>query len=251
MKVSIITISFNSAETIAETLQSVASQTYPDIEYILVDGGSTDDTKSIIESFKPHISKYISEKDNGIYDAMNKGLNMATGDIIGILNSDDFYAYNGVITDVVHRFQQTHADALYADLIYVDRKNTQRIRRYWKAGAYRHGKFLRGWMPPHPTFFVKKEVYEKFGNYNTSLKSSADYEFMLRVMHKHRIHVAYLPKVITKMRMGGQSNVSIANRAAANREDRKAWEMNGLQPKSYTIMLKPLSKIGQFLRRKG
>ena len=182
---------------------------------------------------------------------MNKGLNMATGDIIGILNSDDFYAYNGVIADVVQRFQQTHADALYADLVYVDRKDTQRIRRYWKAGVYRYGKFLRGWMPPHPTFFVKKEVYEKFGNYNATLKSSADYEFMLRVMHKHRIHVAYLPKVITKMRMGGQSNVSLANRAAANREDRKAWELNGLRPKSYTIMLKPLSKIGQFLRRKG
>lgn len=251
MKVSIITISYNSAATIEATIQSVVKQSYSNIEYIIVDGGSSDDTLSIVERYKSHVATFISEKDNGIYDAMNKGVSLATGDIIGILNSDDFYAYNDVVQDIVKRFQQTNTDALYADLVYVDRHDTQRIRRFWKAGTYRHGKFLRGWMPPHPTFFVKKEVYQKYGAYTTELKSSSDYEFMLRVLHKHKISVTYLPRVITKMRIGGQSNASIINRAAANREDKKAWEMNGLKPKPYTVLLKPISKIGQFLRKKG
>lgn len=251
MKVSIITICYNSEATIQATIESVIHQSYPDIEYIIVDGASKDGTLAIVKSYGDNIAKVISEKDNGIYDAMNKGVKAATGDIIGILNSDDYYAYTDVIADIVRRFQQTKAEGVYADLVYVDRLHTGRIKRYWKAGAYRHGKFLRGWMPPHPTFFVKKQVYDDFGAYSTELRSSADYEFMLRVIHKHRISVAYLPKVITKMRVGGQSNVSLSNRKAANREDRRAWEMNGLQPKSYTIILKPLSKIGQFLRRKG
>ena len=251
MKVSIITICYNSAATIEATIESVVQQSYSNIEYIIIDGASKDDTLSIVDRYKSHISKVVSEKDNGIYDAMNKGVSLASGDIIGILNSDDFYAYPDVLSDIVKRFQQTHADALYADLVYVDRNNAQRIRRYWKAGTYRHGKFLRGWMPPHPTFFVKKEVYEKYGVYTTDLKSSSDYEFMLRVLHKHKISVTYFPRVITKMRTGGQSNASVIHRAAANREDKKAWEMNGLKPRAYTILLKPISKIGQFLRKKG
>jgi glycosyltransferase len=248
MKVSIVTICYNSAETIRETVESVISQTYKDIEYIIVDGASNDDTLSIVDSYKNYISKIISEKDNGIYDAMNKGVLAATGDIIAILNSDDFYADDNVIAEMVETFKHSNADAVYADLIYVDREDTTKVKRVWKSGKYEDGKFLFGWMPPHPTLFVRKKVYENFGLYNTALRSSADYEFMLRVIHKEKIKLAYLPRVITKMRVGGQSNVTLENRRKANLEDKKAWELNGLKPYFFTIALKPLRKIPQFFQ---
>lgn len=249
MKVSIITIAYNSAETIEDTIRSVVSQKHPDIEYIIVDGKSTDNTLSIIDKHKASITKLISEKDNGIYDAMNKGVKLASGDIIGILNSDDFYADENVITDVVSVFEKHKCEGLYADLVYVDRTNTSKITRTWNSGEYTEGRFLKGWMPPHPTFFVRKEVYEKYGSYNTDLRSAADYEIMLRFIHKHKIKLAYLPRIITKMRSGGQSNVSIKNRIKANMEDRMAWKINGLKPGVFTLTRKPLSKVIQFLRK--
>lgn len=249
MKVSIITIAYNSAETIEDTIRSVASQKYSDIEYIVVDGKSTDNTLSIIDKHKTSISKLISEKDNGIYDAMNKGVRLASGDIVGILNSDDFYADEHVIADVVKTFETEKCDGLYADLVYVDRENISMITRTWNSGKYYDGLFLNGWMPPHPTFFVRKEVYEKFGGYNTDLRSAADYEIMLRFIHKFKIRLSYLPRVITKMRSGGQSNVSIKNRIRANMEDRLAWKINGLKPGLLTLTRKPLSKVFQFLKR--
>ena len=247
MKVSIITITFNSAETIEDTIQSVLSQDYPNIEYILVDGASKDGTLEIIERYRNSISTVISERDNGIYDAMNKGVALATGDVIGILNSDDFYADATVISDIVRTMQLAGSDACYADLVYVDRNDTNRIIRSWKSGDYRQGQFLRGWMPPHPTFFVKRSIYETHGTYSLELSSAADYELMLRFIHKHAISLSYLPRVITKMRTGGQSNVSLKNRWRANREDRLAWKMNGLQPGFFTLLRKPLSKLLQYL----
>lgn len=180
---------------------------------------------------------------------MNKGVKLASGDIIGILNSDDFYADENVITDVVSVFEKHKCEGLYADLVYVDRTNTSKITRTWNSGEYTEGRFLKGWMPPHPTFFVRKEVYEKYGGYNTDLRSAADYEIMLRFIHKHKIKLAYLPRIITKMRSGGQSNVSIKNRIKANMEDRMAWKINGLKPGVFTLTRKPLSKVIQFLRR--
>lgn len=249
MKVSIITIAYNSAETIEDTIRSVVSQKHPDFEYIIVDGKSTDNTLSIIDKHKASITKLISEKDNGIYDAMNKGVQLASGDIIGILNSDDFYADENVITDVVSFFEKHKCEGLYADLVYVDRTNTSKITRTWNSGEYTEGRFLKGWMPPHPTFFVRKEVYEKYGGYNTDLRSAADYEIMLRFIHKHKIKLSYLPRIITKMRSGGQSNVSIKNRIKANMEDRMAWKINGLKPGVFTLTRKPLSKVVQFLRK--
>lgn len=248
MKVSIITIAYNSAATIADTIRSVASQNYAEIEYIIVDGNSRDETLSIVKSFGNAVSKVVSEKDKGIYDAMNKGVGLASGDIIGILNSDDFYADDHVITDVVKSFQEKQCDGLYADLVYVNRELSDKVVRTWKAGEYRHGKFLSGWMPPHPTFFVKKSCYEKFGTYTLELKSAADYELMLRFIHKHQISLAYLPRIITKMRTGGQSNVTVMNRIKANMEDRKAWKMNGIHPNFLTLTRKPVSKILQFLK---
>jgi len=249
MKVSIITITYNSAETVEDTIQSVLSQSYPNIEYIIVDGASKDDTLSIVNRYSDKIATIISEPDKGIYDAMNKGVRAATGDIVGILNSDDFYADNEVISNIVETIQRTHSDACYADLVYVDRVETDRVIRSWKSGTYRHGDFLRGWMPPHPTFFVKRSIYEKYGLYSLQLRSAADYELMLRLIHKHGISLSYLPRVITKMRAGGHSNVTLKNRWRANKEDRLAWKMNGLQPGFLTLIRKPLSKLLQYRAR--
>lgn len=247
MKVSIITVTYNSANTILDTVQSVLEQTYTDIEYIIVDGKSTDNTIEKLAPFKEKISKIVSEKDRGMYDGLNKGIDMATGDIIGILNSDDFYTDSGVIKEVVDMFLSTKCEALYADLDYVDAEDTSKIIRKWNSGEYKSGDFFKGWMPPHPTFFVKKEVYQKFGKFTLELRSAADYELMLRLIHKNGILLSYLKRVIVKMRVGGMSNVSFKNRIKANIEDRKAWEINGIKPKFYTLWLKPLRKLKQYL----
>ncbi len=249
MKISIITIAWNSADTIEATIKSVIEQVHNDIEYIVIDGASTDHTMDIVTRYRDHIDVIISEKDQGIYDAMNKGVNLATGDVIGILNSDDFYGDSRVLSDVSSLFKRTEADAVYADLVYVDRDKTDKVIRYWKAGDYRPGLFKSGWMPPHPTFFVKRKCYDQFGSYSLELRSAADYELMLRFIHKHGIKLAYLPRVTTRMREGGESNVSIKNRIRANREDRKAWRMNDLSPGMFTLTLKPLRKLGQFFRK--
>lgn len=248
-KVSIITVCYNSGNTIEDTLQSVINQSYPNIEYIVIDGVSTDNTLSIINKYKDKITTIVSEKDNGIYDAINKGIRLATGDIIANLNSDDFYIDNNVIADVVATFEKDKTDTLYADLYYVDAIDTNKIVRYWKSKQYKEGLFLKGWMPPHPTFFVKKDVYEKYGLFDLQFKSAADYEIMLRFIHRFKASISYLPKVIVKMRVGGVSNASLKNRIKANKEDRKAWEVNGLKPHAFTLIFKPLSKLLQFIRK--
>lgn len=249
MKISIITITYNSEATLADTIESVVSQTYADMEYIIVDGGSTDNTLSIIDSYRDKISKVISEKDRGLYDALNKGIAMASGDVIGMIHSDDFYTGEDVLEKIARAISEHDADAVYADLYYVDKNDTSLIFRKWKSGNYKHGMFLKGWMPPHPTFFAKKECYEKFGSFNMSLVSSADYELMLRFIHKHQIRLAYLPEFIIKMRVGGKSNVSLKNRIRANQEDRRAWKMNGLKPNPLTLYMKPLRKIIQLFKK--
>ncbi len=248
-KISIITVCYNSEKTIEDTILSVINQTYKNLEYIVIDGKSTDNTLAIINKYKENISLIVSEKDNGIYDAINKGINLATGDIVGNLNSDDFYTDNHVIEDVVNQLQHTKSDGLYADLYYVDGKNINKITRHWKSNEYKKGMFLKGWMPPHPTFFVKKEVYQKYGKFNLEFTSAADYEIMLRFIHKHEISLTYLPRVIVKMRVGGISNASLKNRIRANREDKKAWLVNNLKPHPFTLVLKPLSKIKQFINK--
>ncbi len=247
VKISIITIAYNSEETIEDTIKSVISQSYPNIEYIIIDGGSTDGTLAIINKYREHISILVSEPDKGIYDAMNKGVEKATGNLVGILNSDDFYTDNSVIQSIADNIE--NYDGIYADLVYVDRENTNKTIRYWEAKAYKEGSFLKGWMPPHPTFFVRKKIYDKYGTYNLSLKSAADYELMLRLIHKERINITYLHKIITKMRVGGQSNASLKNRIKANKEDRMAWEINHIEPKFYSLYLKPFRKISQYFKK--
>jgi glycosyltransferase involved in cell wall biosynthesis len=282
MKVSLITVSYNSARTIRDTLVSVQKQTYKDIEYIVVDGNSADGTVEIVKQFvdamqgsakdamqgrsegamqdlsknlpqdlsiaalQGVVTKFLCEKDKGIYDAMNKGLALATGDIIGVLNSDDFYCSNDVIENVVRAFQENETDCLYGDLNYVDPIDTSKIVRKWRSGAYLREHFLKGWMPPHPTFFVKKSCYDSFGTFDTQFKSAADYELMLRFLFKESCSAQHLPKVMIHMRAGGVSNVSLKNRIRANREDRLAWKINGLKPKWFTLLRKPLSKLTQY-----
>lgn len=246
LKVSIITATFNSAGTVKDTLASVAGQTYQDIEHIIVDGSSKDNTLEVVRAF-PHVARVVSEKDKGIYDAMNKGIGMASGDVIGLLNSDDFYAHPDVIRKVAAAFERSDCEALYGDLVYVDQDNTGKILRYWKAGAYKPNAFKWGWMPPHPTFFVRKEVYEKFGHFSLDLRTAADYELMLRFIHKHGIRISYLPEILVNMRAGGASNASAMSRLRANQADREAWKRNGITPFWFTLYLKPLRKLGQFL----
>lgn len=249
MKVSIITITYNSSATIRDTIESVLNQTYSDIEYIIVDGLSRDNTLNIVSEYNSRIAKVVSEKDHGLYDALNKGIKLCTGDIVGLIHSDDFYTSNDVIEKLVNKIKSENADAVYADLYYVDKDDTSRIFRKWHSGEYKHGMFYNGWMPPHPTFFVKREYYNRYGLFNTQFKSAADYELMLRFIHKHHLKLAYLPEFIVKMRVGGKSNVSLKNRIRANQEDRKAWVVNGLKPKLHTLYLKPIRKVVQLFRK--
>ena len=247
LKVSIITVCFNSASTIRDTINSVINQTYPNIEYIIIDGNSKDDTYQIVKSYGTKISIHKSEPDKGIYDGLNKGISLASGEIIGMLHADDFYANSTVIEQVVALFENSDTDSLYSDLDYVDPENTSKIIRHWVSGKYKAGKFLFGWMPPHPTFFVKRFIYDQLGLFNLELKSAADYELMLRYIHKNNIKTVYLPLVTVKMRAGGMSNKSLSNRIRANNEDRKAWELNGLKPYFFTLYLKPIRKIFQYI----
>lgn len=246
MKVTIITATYNSSDTVRDTLLSVASQSYRSIEHIVVDGASTDHTIDIVNEF-PHVSRVISEKDNGIYDAMNKGIAMATGDIIGILNSDDFFSDENVVTRIVQAFNQSGCDAVYGDLLFVDRQNVNRIKRVWIAGDYRPTLLYRGWMPPHPTFYVRRHCYEKFGNFNTQFKVAADYDILLRLLLVNRIRVTYIPRVLINMRTGGVSTRSLRQRLSINKEDQLVWKLNNQNPKWYTLYCKPLYKLKQFI----
>jgi len=246
LRITLLTPAYNSAATLRDTLESIAAQNYPNLEYIIVDGASTDNTAAIVAEYSELVSTFISEPDHGIYDAMNKGLRLATGDIIGILNADDFYAQPNILTKVVDAFTQHKTDTLYGDLQYVNFKQPKKIIRHWRAGHYRRAKFRFGWMPPHPTFFVRRHCYEKFGLFDSSLRTSADYELMLRFLYKHRCSTHYLPEVFVKMRTGGQSNASFRHRLQANREDAFAWRKNKLKPYFFTTWLKPLRKINQY-----
>jgi len=251
MKVSIITAVYNNRETVGDCLRSVLCQTYPNIEYLVIDGGSTDGTTEVIEPYRAKIARWVSEPDTGIYSALNKGLNLASGEAVGILHSDDIYAHDRVVEKVVEAFGESGADSVYGDLKYVDKNNLTRVIRSWKSSPFIPGKFRYGWMPPHPTFFVKRRVFENYGGFNENLRIAADYELMLRFLEKHRISTHYLPEVLIHMRVGGISNRGIKNILLKSQEDLLAWKLNGLNRSIYTIPLKNLSKIPQFFVKKG
>jgi glycosyltransferase involved in cell wall biosynthesis len=244
MKVTVITVCYNAAKTIEKSIQSVLEQTYNDLEYIIVDGNSKDQTLQIVSKYNNRISKIVSEPDKGIYDAMNKGIALSSGSLIGLLNADDVYAHPKIIKNLVNQIQLTGADSIYGDLEYI--KN-DKVFRYWQSGKFSSPNLFKwGWMPPHPTFFVRKEVYSKLGVFNLDFKIAADYELMLRFLYKNQISVTYLPEVVVKMMVGGESNKNLGNRVKANKEDQKAWEINQLKMPFYVPFLKPLRKLYQF-----
>ena len=246
VKVSIITVCFNSEKTIRNTIKSVLNQNYPNIEYIIIDGGSQDNTLSTIESYHRSITKIVSEKDNGMYDALNKGIDLSTGDLIGILHSDDIFYSNDVVNNIVKKIMISKTDSIYGDLDYVDEYNLNKVIRKWKSGTYNQRKLLFGWMPPHPTFFIKKEIFNKYGKYDLSFGTASDYELIVRLLYKYSITCEYLPKVITKMRIGGLSNLSITNRIKAHLQDWRAWIINDISNFPLWVLLKPIRKIHQY-----
>jgi glycosyltransferase len=245
--ISIVTAVRNGAETLRDCLRSVSRQTVR-AQHIIIDGCSTDGTLDIIEEHRGHLARVFSEPDRGVYDAMNKGIRLASTDIVGILNCDDFYCSPRVLEMVAHAFSDTRMACCYADLNYVDRVRTNHVVRAWRSGCYDKRNFYWGWMPPHPTFFVRKEVYDRLGGFDLQMGSAADYELMLRFLLKHGLPAAYIPEVIVNMRCGGMSNATLKGRIRANRMDRRAWKINGLKPYPWTLLMKPLRKIGQYVR---
>jgi len=254
MKISIITVVHNNKATIQDAMNSVLSQEYDDLEYIVVDGASTDGTveviKDTVKRYPERSIEVISEKDNGIYDAMNKGIRLAAGDVVGLLNADDVYADNLVLKKVAGAFADPLIDSCYADLVYVDKFDMDKVIRYWKSCDYQDGLFSKGWAPPHPTFFVRKKVYEKYGVFDLDYKLAADFELMVRFFAKYRIPSVYIPNVLVKMRLGGATNKSIVNIIKQNLEICRAGKKNNvyISPLALTFN-KSLNRITQFISK--
>ena len=245
LKISLITVVYNAHSSIKRCIESVIAQNYTNVEYIIIDGGSTDGTLQIIEQYKPYIDIFLSETDNGIYDAMNKGIQLATGDIVGTLNSDDFFADNDVLTYIAKGFEQNKTDIVYGNLDYIDLK--EKIIRKWKSGEYKEGLFNWGWMPPHPAFYCKRKLFEQLGAYNLQYGTAADYELMSRFIHLNKISTYYLNKTIVKMSLGGASNKAFVNRYKAWIFDYKAMRKNEVLFPLFAIVLKPLRKVVQYI----
>ena len=228
MKITIITVCFNSSETVLDALRSIHSQDLQELEHIIIDGGPTDGTIELIKGFGRY-DLLISEKDDGIYDAMNKGIKLAKGDIIGFLNSDDLYASDDVLSKVVDVFEKDSSmDACYADLFYVDKVKIDRKIRYWKSGELKPGAFANGWSPPHPTFFVRRSVYDRYGLFDQQSRTAADFELMMRLLEVHKISVRYVPEVWVNMRTGGTSNGNLKSIWKQNLEVLHALRSHGL-----------------------
>ncbi len=246
MKVTIITVTYNSAKFLQDCIDSVIDQTYPEIEHIVIDAKSTDGTLEIIKRYENHITTWVSEEDKGMYDAINKGMQMATGDVIGILNSDDMLASSDVIDSIVKCFKEYKVDSMYGDLVYIDQQNINKVIRYWKGLPYKRFRFNYGWMPAHPTFYFRRELLEELGGYESHYYTAADYEFMARYLYRFRISSKYLPKLIVKMRVGGQSNRNMGSRLRANRRDYLAMKVNNIPFPHIASILKPLIKLRQY-----
>lgn len=233
MKISLITVCYNSEATIKDTLKSVCGQTYKNIEHIVIDGKSKDNTLGVIAAEGFHVAKLISEADNGIYDAMNKGISFATGDIIGFINADDFYASPDVLAKVATVFNDSSLDACYGDLCYVKQINTSALVRYWKSSDFELGAFSSGWCPPHPTFFVRREVYQRCGTFDLGYKIAADVELMMRFLEVQKIRSKYIPQVLVTMRMGGTTNKNLSNVIRQNKEILRALQIHGLNASAW------------------
>lgn len=252
-KFSIITICYNPGRNLSTAVNSVLTQSQKDIEYIVVDGGSNDGSVQYIQSLNSFVSKFISEPDRGIYDALNKGIRVATGDVIGFMHADDMYADEKVVSNIADVFNKTGADSVYGDLAYVSKENTSNVIRMWKSGPFSRRDLALGWMPPHPTLFLKREVYEKYrlpsGEYfDSNMKIAADYDFMMRILGPDTLKIEYLPRVLTKMRVGGSSNKSLQNIIQKSREDLIAIRRNNIGGIG-TLIAKNLRKLPQFFMK--
>lgn len=245
MKVTVITVTYNSASTIIDALQSVARQTHPDIEHIVIDGGSTDGTQALIAAHGKRLAHIVSEPDDGIYDAMNKGLRLARGDLIGFLNSDDTLATDDAIEGIVCTATGERSDAVFGDLMYVDPTRQQPVVRYWRAGNFSATKLRTGWMPPHPTLYVRRELVDRIGYFDSRLRIAADYDFMLRLLSLPGLKVSYLSRVLVKMRTGGASNRSLGAMINKSREDFSALRKHRVGG-ILTLLLKNFRKVPQF-----
>jgi len=250
MKISLITPSYNSAATINDTLESVKNQAFPDLEYIIIDGASTDKTLDIIKNYQENLKiKLVSERDRGIYDAMNKGVNLATGEIVGIINADDFYKNNDVLKKVSIIFiTRPEIDAVYGDLEFFKSTDLKKIVRFWPAGKYNEKKLANGWTIPHPTLFLRREVYKKYGGFRTDLAIAGDYEFILRLLKKEKIKVFYLPETLVCMRTGGASGRNLKQRFKGWQELSLAWKLNNLKRPYFFICRRIVFKIMQYFK---
>lgn len=247
-RITIITAVYNRAAVIGQAIDTVAQQTYPNVEHLIIDGASTDGTLTVIEARRHPRMSVFSEPDKGIYDALNKGIARASGDIIGLLHSDDFFAQDTVLQKVADAFADPKIDAVYSDLDYVAADDTSRIIRHWTAGEFSSAKMRQGWMPPHPTLFLRAGVFERLGTYDTSYRISADYEAILRWFSKGRLQAGYIPEVLVKMRVGGESNKSMAKILRKSQEDYRALRANQIGG-IFTLAMKNLSKIPQFFQK--
>lgn len=246
LTISVVTATYNRVKTVAEALDSVAAQDYPNVEHIIQDGLSSDGTRDILKAHASDKVHVVSARDGGIYDAINKGIARTTGDVIGLMHSDDFFAANTVLSDVAAAFADPDIDGVYGDLDYVAAADTSRVIRRWRSGPYDPVKLKQGWMPPHPTLYLRRRVFDEWGLYDTSFRIAADYDAMLRYLAKGHIRLAYVPKVFVKMRVGGESNKSVKKIIEKSREDYRALKRNGVGGIG-SLALKNLSKIRQFL----
>ena len=248
MKLSIVTATYNAARTVADSLRSVAAQTHPDIEHWVIDGGSRDGTQAVVQAHAERLAGFVSEPDRGIYDALNKGVRRATGDVVGFLHADDVYAHDGVLARVAQEFDDPSVDAVYGDLTYVDKADLGRVIRYWKAGEFRRERLERGWMPPHPTFYVRRSVYERLGGFDTRYRIAADYDCVVRFLYVERIRALYIPEVLVCMRVGGASNRSlrtITRKSIEYYRIMRTYRIGGVG----ALLCKNVGKLGQFWRR--
>ncbi|MAB78061.1 MAG: glycosyl transferase [Planctomycetes bacterium] len=246
MKISIITAVYKREATIGQAIESVARQTYADVEHWIIDGASTDGTMEVVRRHQNDGMRILSEPDKGIYDALNKGIQRATGDVIGVVHSDDFLAHNEVLAKVAAAFADPTIDAVYGDLDYIASSDITRVVRHWRSGDYDPRKLARGWMPPHPTLFLRRRVFDRFGLYDTSYGIAADYDAILRYFGRGRVKPAYLPEVLVKMRVGGESNRSLRKIILKTREDYRALRSNNIGGLG-ALIVKNLSKLSQFV----
>ena len=248
MKVSVVTAVFDRAGTVAAAIDSVQFQSWDGVEHVIQDGGSTDGTIEIIQQRARSNTAFVTERDDGIYDAINRGIRRATGDVIGLMHSDDMFAHAHVLKKVAAAFTNPAVDGVYGDLVYVAADDSNRVIRHWRSGEYHPALLARGWMPPHPTLYLRREVFDRYGLYDTSFRIAADYDAMLRYLVRGQIKLAYIPEVLVKMRVGGESNRSLGRILLKSREDLKALRNNGVGGVG-TLAAKNLRKISQFLTK--